>query len=406
MKPRTVSSDNAFLLLALLSRSTLQAVVVLIMARLLGAAGYGRVVWVLTALTAVLPFLGLGLPALMLRLSRRHDTVARLWALGIRWSLWVSIGVGVGVSLLALMQHASLSTALGLALALAAETAAALVQDLTMRRHQAQWHPRSLALWSVAASIGRCGGVGVVWMTAYAQNTIALMVGYGGGACLAVAIGSWLDRRRWGPQPAPAPWIRCLPHAVPLGIGGWIRRIQEEAPRLLGGMVTPAWTGFMGLTQRVIGIVLLPAQVAQESAWPHILRSRAPLRDLPSAILPPVLAAGLAALGAWWVAPWVPWVLGPSYHPLVGLIRLGCLLPLFQVLRNAAVTLASARMPQYRQIVPALIGVGVTAITAIVGMTHWGARGLVMALYAGELTMILAYAGSIRVADRTPSVGQ
>ena len=372
-------------------RALAQTALFILVARTLGADGYGSLIAVMAVATFFTPLAGLGGQALLLRdgardpqnLARHLGDALRLWA----------------ISVLPLCFLAFLACRLLIPTALPAYAVAAIVLADLAGSSLLELLARA---WQALQRMGAFGAVmaGLIlarlltflafltvspltpahWAIWYAAATTCYLV-----LVLVVAI-----------QHLPSPLVSTKPTrhlalaALPFAFAGTAIRLQAEANKpILARYEGLSGAGTFAAAQRITELLLLPLQALLETLIPRAYKAPDPFEAtlrLGVLTLGAAAAAG-AALAS--TAPLLPYFLGPRFEPSLHAVRLLAALPTFFVVRSL-LTVALAALDGQRHL-PVVYGTA--AGTGVLATSCWvpqyGLPGAAAALYASEVASIL-----------------
>jgi O-antigen/teichoic acid export membrane protein len=379
----------------LVVRTLAQTGLFVLVARTLGADGYGSLISVMAIATLFAPLAGLGGQALLVRDGARDPQNVAIH-LGDALRLWAASVVPlcvVAFALCRLLLPPALPAGAVAAIVLA-DLAGASLLDLLARAWQTAQRMGGFGAASAGLILLRLIGFCVLlvlappgpasWAVWYAAITAAYVM------LTAVAVA-----RHFGqPVTSATPLLRLASAGFPFAFAGSAMRVQAEINKpILAGLNTLAGVGVFSAAQRVTDIVTLPLTAAVETLLPRAYTATRPIHAvLRIGIVP--LAASVACGGMLvFAAPILPHLLGSSFRESVALVQMLALLPAALVLR-LLLTVAIAAQDGQRHF---LLAYGVGAVASIL-MTAWwvpmfGLRGAVAAAYATEMALISIQGG-------------
>jgi O-antigen/teichoic acid export membrane protein len=395
-RPGAYARDGARIFGWLLLRAAAQAATVLLLARWLGAGGYGAFVAALAIASFFTPLAGLGLGGVLLIRGARAP--AQLGALQRRATAAWAVASTVVVPLALLAMATSLPDAQplwALALLATAEVAAASWVELRARSAQTQHQAHRFGAIQAGLPLARLAALlavlpwlppsPAVWMAAYAAASTVY------AAALAYsAARPTLDAARTEPLPTTATLVR---EGLPFAGGAVAMRLQAEFNKPVLAHLDYAQAGAFGVAQRAVDLAALPLAALQEALWPRIYATAAPNARLVrtgALLLLLALAAGLALALA---APVLPALLGAGYAAAADALVLLSLLPAVQLVRNLgnAWLIANVSNAALYGVYAASAAAGV--LLALLLVPRWGLDGAVGAMYGSEGVAILAQLG-------------
>lgn len=375
----------------LLLRAMAQAVLVIALARLLGATDYGHFITVLAVATFFTPLAGLGLHGVLLRDGARNPqgipqqlgTVLRLW-----WPSTVLFGgIGAVAALLVLPDGAQPAAIVAVVLA---EVASGSLVELMARVQQARHHTHrfgamlaglvlirvaALILYSLFAKPEMNG-----WMWAYAAGSltyVAWLLAYASRELVPV------DQR------SPPLWPLAR-EGIPFALGSLSLRLQSEFNKPVLAQLGFALAGNFSVAQRVLDIASLPLMAMQEALWARLFASVNPERRMHITAGFLVLLALFGGVMLYLMAPLLPLLLGPGFEQAIYLLQWLALLPAIQVIRNFANFQAIKDHRTYALTTGYVAGGASSVILNIALVLPYGAAGAIIAAYASELIAILS----------------
>ena len=390
-RPGGYARDGARIFGWLLLRAVAQAATVLMLARWLGASGYGAFVAALAVASFFTPLAGLGLGGVLLvRGARAPGQLPALQARAA--SIWAASAVAFTVLATAAMAWSlPAGQPLWALVALAAaEVAGASWVELQARSAQALRQPHRfgaiqaglplMRLFALAAIMSLAPPDPAVWMAAYAVASLL----YVGGLALQHAAA----------QPTPphalpaANAITLLRDGLPFAGGAVALRLQAEFNKPVLAQMDYALAGNFSAAQRAVELATLPLAALQEALWPRIYASDDPntrLRRSGAVLVLLSLASG-ALLAAF--APLLPWLLGEGYAPAAQTMAALALLPAVQMVRNLgnAWLIANGASQSLYLVYAAAAATG--ALLALLLVPRFSLTGAVWALYGSEAVAI------------------
>jgi O-antigen/teichoic acid export membrane protein len=388
----------------LLVRASAQAVLVLLLARLLGAEGYGFFVAVLAVVGFFAPVAGLGLSGLLLRDGAREP--GRLQQrLGMALALWCPAVlaftlVAVFAAAWALPSFIPLPSLTAFAFA---EIASTSFIDLAARVEQSQHHVRTFGALLAGLALARLIGlVGFIllpeldplgWIWVYAATSLIYTT--------AIA---WRLLKRYCPiWPIRRNWAMAR-EGIPFTVGALSFRLQAEFNKPLLAHASYAHAGNFSVAQRVVDLASLPLQAMQEALWPRFFAGNHPRRPIwlitGALILVALLNGGLLALAA----PWVPRLLGEGFETTATVLVWLALLPLLQLVRNLLNAQVVAMRRQSFLTIVYTTG-GVSGVLLNLGLVPaFKLQGAVWAAYLTELVILITLVGGIYMLKRDVNV--
>ncbi|MGE0072265.1 MAG: lipopolysaccharide biosynthesis protein [Thiomonas sp.] len=402
-RPGGLARDGARIFLGLGLRAAAQAALVLLLARWLGAQGYGAFVAALAMATFFTPLAGLGLAAVIVRdgsggpsaLARLRRGALRLWAAA---SL-ASTALAVGAIAWSLPAPAPLAA---LALLAAGEVAAASLVEINARIEQARQRAMRFGLVMAGLPLARLLGLLVLLLAASPPSPAAWMIAYGlssvaYAALLTVLQGAGWRHSRVSPPPPAGHLAR---DGLPFAAGALASRLQTEFNKPVLAHLSYADAGGFNVAQRLVDLVTLPLAALQEALWPRVFAAPDPharMRRSAAALLAVALAAAAVLV---LFAPILTWLLGGDYAPAAHALAALALLPALQVARNLgnAWLMAHGKSQVLLLVSAAAAAAGVLLVLLLV--PRYGMMGAVWAAYASEAVAIVVQAAVARQVKR------
>ncbi len=384
-RPGAYARDGLRIFGWMLLRAAAQAVTVLLLARWLGAEGYGEFVAALAVASFFTPLAGLGLGAVLLirgarapmQLPALETQAKRIWLISSALFSFLATAAMV----FALPTKHPL-WALG-ALAVA-EVAAASWVELIARRMQAEHRAHRYGAIQAGLPLARLAALGValslapsspaVWMSIYAAASLLY------AALLALLLHLPCRSEREAGKPIGA----LLREGMPFVTSALAIRLQSEFNKPVLAHLDYAQAGALSVAQRIVDLAALPLAALQEALWPRVFAAEKPMARLWHAggllTLFALLLGALLALAA----PLLPWLLGQDFAPAAKALVWLALLPAVQAVKNLLrMSLISLRATA------GLSGIQVLSTIAGLILTVWlvqrgGIKGAVLAIFAVE----------------------
>ncbi|RME25809.1 MAG: hypothetical protein D6806_07230, partial [Deltaproteobacteria bacterium] len=334
-----VAGKSFHLLLWLAARFVLRAAFVFLLAKWLGAGGYGSFSAVLAVASFVVPLSGLGYQQLMLRESSRgNDPQAHLRRSLCIWLVTTpicSIAGGIIASFLESGPRVAVAV-----LFVAGEVASTSISELAGRYEQSRGRPYMLGRFQAALILVRLLLL-IPCIMAGALTTPLWLVIHGASGLL---IALWWLGRYWrrSSGAAKTPWRGALFRGMPFATAGLSMRVQSELNKPLLAGLDASMAGNLGVAQRLVDALALPMVALQEVFWPRIYSTRRRSFTLMLFVVGSVGCAALVAAAVFATAGLLPMVLGAEYESAVELGLWLCGIPLLQATRNLLRILTAA----------------------------------------------------------------
>lgn len=385
------------LLFWLVLRAAFQAGLVVLLARQLGAAGYGEFVAGLGIAAMFVPLTGLGLHAAILRAgAARPEQLPLLFGA----ALQACAGSIVVFGSLAVVAGWWVIGTAGFSLALASlilvEIASSTLVELVARVSQARNRVALYGGLQAGVSVVRLAGLGLAmplfaldaerWMWIYAAVSLAY----------ASALLAWY--RSDYQLAAPAAVRReLLGQGRPFLLGALSSRIQADFNKPILATVNFGSVGTFSAAQRIVDVASLPLIALQEALWPRLFAQSAQPSTMLATSTLLLLTAGALGLSLHLIAPLVPKLLGRDFAESTDLLRMLAWLPILQTVRN----LGNARLILHSRTrwlsASYIVGASTSILLTLTLARLDGARGVVVAAYGSEIAVIVLLAiGYIR----------
>lgn len=370
----------------LLLRALAQAGLVLLLSRLLGAAGYGRFVTILAIASFLSAFAGMGLAHVLLRDGARHpDRIDDMFRHALRiWGL-TSLGCGLAAVGLAWQWLPGDVPWLAVSAAIIAEVVSTSLTELCARTEQARHRIGRFGALSAGLPVARLAVLVPYallaapslsgWLWVYAATSLAYA-----GCLLMIQTRSLM--------PGGTREKLSIRQGIPFTMASLSMRLQMEFNKPVLAHHGFALAGNFGVAQRVVDLASLPLVALQDALWPRLYASAQPGRDPMAAAIFMLALALIGGCILWWLAPLLPHILGPDFAPAVDSLRWLALLPFLQCARNLC---------NYRSIAAHrtnLIGWSYAAgaavsVACMLSLTpRLGISAAVLSAYASELAII------------------
>ena len=401
-RPGAYARDGARIFGWLLLRAAAQAASVLLLARWLGAGGYGAFVAALAIASFFTPLAGLGLGGVLL--VRGARTPAQISVLQRRATAAWAVANAVVVPLALLALATSLPDAQplwALALLVTAEVAAASWVELCARCAQTRQQPHRFGAIQAGLPLARLAALLAVlpwaaptpaaWMSAYAAASLLYAA--------ALALMARQPESMVGPDAALPTTPALVREGLPFAGGAVAMRLQAEFNKPVLAHLSFAQAGAFAVAQRVIDVATLPLLALQEALWPRLFAADAPNARLVrtgALLLLLALAAGLMLALA---APLLPALLGADYAAAADALVLLALLPAVQLVRNLGNAWLIANVSNAALYVVYAASAAAGVLLALLLVPRWGLDGAVGAMYGSE-GMAIAVAGIVAIFHR------
>lgn len=393
-RPGRLARSSGSLLLWMVLRAVVQALAVLILARLLGPAGYGQFVAILATAAFVTPFVGLGLSNIVLRngvkdpagLNWYQAKAMRLW----RLSLLPAILVACLLATLLLPTDIPKVAAFS---AIVAELVTTSLVELRARYRQAQHRISSFGAINAGLPLIRLAVLSVLYFSAQGDEVQRVLWVYA-AASLAYCVWLWLPYResRQGELGTEA---MAWGDGVSFGMAAFTLRLQGEFNKPVLAHLGFDLVGAYNAAQRTADLASMPLSALQESLWPRLYSKNATPRQLRVSSLLLLLLAAFCGAGIWLLAPLLPQVLGGGFAGAVTTARWLALLPLLQSIR-ALLNFQLIQCARMKLIGWAsAMGAAASVLGVWLLVPRRGIEGAVMSAYVTEMVMMVVLVGGV-----------
>lgn len=369
-------------------RASAQTIMVVVLAWLLGAEGYGLFVAALAVASFFAPLAGMGLAGVLLR-DGAYASEQLPQRLGMALALWWPAAL-----VLALIAVPAIAWALPSPVPLAALTAFALAEivatsfvELAARVEQALQRVRAFGALLAGLAIVRLAGL-LIYMVLQPPHPIGWMWVYAASSLAYTATVAWLLVVRYKPVwPAKHDWGMAR-EGFPFTVGALSFRLQTEFNKPLLAQQSYGYAGNFSVAQRIIELASLPLQAMQEALWPRFYAGNQPGKRM--LIIASYLIA-LALLGGGLLivlAPWLPRLLGSGFEATANMMILLALLPALQVMRNLLSAYIVAKHWQTMLTMTYTVAAMASVSANFVLIAAFGWKGAVWAAYLAEAVII------------------
>ena len=372
-------------------RTAAQTALFVLVARTLGAEGYGALIAVMAIATLFAPLAGLGGQSLLAREGARNpqDLATHLGDALRLWTVSVVPLCVLAYALCRLLLPPVLAPWAVAAVVLADLVGASLL-DVFTRLSQAQQHMSTYGA-VMAGLIGTRLVAFLVLLTLVTPTPDVWAVGYGAATTVYVLLAAaWAVHTHGRPRPSPASFGTLVRTGLPFAFAASAMRVHAEANKpILTRLDSITSAGAFGAAQRVTDLVLLPVQAMVATLAPRVYRRQTlDVRALLHLGLPCITVAIAGGVVIFITAPWLPLVLGDSYAPAADMVRLLAFLPCLTTARMLLMTLLTAQNRQrhfYRIYFPGIvIGLAVTIVLTL----KLGVMGAVAGSFTTEIALI------------------
>ncbi len=370
-------------------RAAGQAVLVILLARLLRADGFGRFVTAVAITAFFTPLAGLGLPGVMLRdlartpqrLSEDLSQVLRLWWRGA--ATFSVLGLVTALTVL----HGQVSALVLLAF-VPAEIASASLVNLLARVEQSQHRIGRYGAITASLVLARLAVLGI-FVVLGDMTVAAWMLAYAAASAACASVLFVLVLRTYHPGGRQALRYTLVRDGLAFAWGEFSQRLQSEFNKPVLAQFSFALAGTFTVSQRIVGVANLPLHAMQDALWPRLYASpNHSRRMLVSAIAMLCLAVTGGAF-LYILAPLLPLLLGRGFSSTVRVLRWLAWVPALQVVRNVGTFHVIATHRRSALVWSYTVGAvaGVTATVVLV--VKYGLAGATAAIYLTEFAIVV-----------------
>lgn len=333
------ASDVRAMLLGHGGRALLQGAYVLVVARALGADGFGVLSAVLALVALAMPFAGVGSVHLMIRAVVREPGSAASQFASAAWLTGIggALATGLVTALAAAVLDADVPLAV-LACLAAADLVGNLLAEVAAGAFTATGRMRRTAAVQLAFSAVRLLGAAALLASPSAFTLAAWAGAYAAASLLGAAALLAVVRRDLGPARAhPLAHLRQWRDGLHFSLGLSAQAVYNDVDKVALERFSGAGdAGAYTAAYRVVDMAFTPVRAVLAAAYPRFFAAGTTGLDgavtLARRLAVPGVALGLAAsLALLLGAPLLPVLLGPSYAGSVGVLRALSVLPLLKV---------------------------------------------------------------------------
>jgi O-antigen/teichoic acid export membrane protein len=347
---RVLARNTVWMTVGQGARVVLQAVYFIIIARTLGASGYGAFVGAVALVAIVAPFASLGAGNLLvMHVARAPDRFARYWGGALSTTLASAAVIGIGVLLVArIVLPSTIPIPLIISVAVSDLVFARLI-DISGQAYQAHERLARTAQFPLLISVLRLGAA-LAFAALGHPTALGWALWYAGSTTIAAGIALAVTTHELGPPARvfgyPASELRQGAYfATSLSAQNIYNDIDKS---MLARLSTLEATGIYGAAYRLVDVAFVPVRSLLAAAYPRFFRQgvhgvRASL-GVARRLLPPAAAySALAGAALFIVAPVLPRLLGSDFRSSIEATRWLAILPLLKSVHYfAADTLTGA----------------------------------------------------------------
>jgi O-antigen/teichoic acid export membrane protein len=397
-RPGRLARNTAAMLAGLGFRTLAQGILFILVARALGARGYGEFVAALSVATLFSPLVGLGATALMIReTARRPEAFPEefgrgLLMIGMTGAPFLGLALLAGFGLLG----PELSWRILLPVVLAELICAPLVEFSGCAFQAFERMARMALIFIAPVALRLTGFLSLLlmaepsspetWAAAYlAASALAAL-----GAVLLAGMELGRPRLHFGGS------LKAAREGFFFALGGASHRVQADIDKaLLARLDSAGAAGLYSAAYRFAEMTLIPIQALLSASIARFFRAgangTAASARYALALLPfPAAYAFLAGLGLFLLSGVLPWLLGAGFTESAEIVRWLAWLPLVSLIRYFLGTVAGVSGRQRLSGLVHGLGAGLNAAFNVLWIPLWGWQGAVLATFATEGLMILA----------------
>lgn len=401
---REAAAGTGWALAGEVTRVASAAATFVLLARLLGPAGFGEYAGTLALVSVLYPFANAGAGHLLvLRVARRPATFASVWSSAVSTTLFGGVACTVVVTALRPLLLPRVSVVVLVALALS-ELLFAQAVELTGQAFQAHDDMRSATRVRALAGGARVAAAALFAVLVDHHSVVAWSVLYlaASAAGAAVAV-STVAVRRGAAVRLVRPTVADARAGAPfaLGLSSW--QVQQDIDKtmlLRAGFV--ADTGIYAAGHRIIGYASLPIRAVVISTYPRFFREgehslSAAVRFARRLLAPAAAFSLLVAAATFVVVPYLARLLGDDFAETAFVVQALAFLPLVQVLEylagNSLTGAGHVRLRTALQVATAVLNVVLNLI--LVPVLSW--KGAVVATYCAEVVLAASLWAAVAV---------
>jgi len=375
----------------LLLRAFAQAALVIILARMLGANGYGLFVAILAIAGFFAPLAGLGFAGLLLRDGAREPENMPQ-RLGMALALWWPATL-----LFTLIGVVAITTTLPTSVPLIAlttfsfsEIVATTFVELAARVEQSRHHVSRFGGLLAGLPLARLAGL-MLYAMVLSPDPVGWIWVYAICSLAYTAAVAWSLLQRYRPLwPLQRDW-KMAREGFPFTVKALSYRLQAEFNKPVLARVGYEFAANFSVAQRMIDVVSLPLQAMQEVFWPKMYAEKdkfVRFYFFGLSFFTIGVLAGFLMLG---VAPFISILIGPGFEGVVSAVVWLAWLPALQVLRNLqnAVFIARGAHNELVKIYIYSCFSGIFFTATLVPLL--GVVGAAYSIYIGELTGLIVF---------------
>ncbi|AOU98991.1 hypothetical protein BI364_14435 [Acidihalobacter yilgarnensis] len=415
-RPGRLAAGTLLMSLAMGARTIGQGLVFLIVARVLGTSGYGAYAAVLALAATMGTFAGMGSSTLMVRDVARDPST-----FGVAWGNTVASLAVTAPMLLALygmFAWAVLPVGITWLAIIFIGLAEIVCMPFTLACMNAyQGHERigraaKLLLLPIAPRVigVLCLLVFTIWVSP--PNLLGLWAVLYFAASLTAAIYlSFLVRRDLDRPILPSlrMVVSVMRRGAAYAVGGSSLKLYADADKImLARLADLAAAGAYSAGYRVVDLVVIPLHALLMAGLPRFFKmgaaGKASMLKYGLRLLPvPLLYAVLAGVTLFWLAGWLPVIMGNQYQAAVDALKWLCWLPLVSLPRLLTQNLLIGADRERAAVAVLVAGAAVNILLNLWFIPLWNWKGAVLATYASEIGMTVLLLGLMIPSGRRKS---
>lgn len=368
-------------------RSIAQALLVVLMARTLGATQYGQYVGVLAIAAFLTPFAGLGLSSVLLRNGAKNpDLIDVYLTRSIRVWLVSSVACVLIAMILAKVLLPTQLPWIAAFSAITAEIIASSLTDLSARYLQAQHKTSAFGVINAGLIIFRLTIIGASLSIPTNTNIEWVLWAHTASSLSYAALLFWILPARSAEKETPE--LMTVTTGLPFSLAAFSVRVQGEFNKPVLAHLGFSMAGNYNAAQRVNDLVSIPLIALQEALWPKLYSHRNPKSYLWRSGIFIISVSIISSCTLWYTAPYLPLLLGDDFVDAANVMRSLAWLPILQVFRGLinfiAIHAGYMRLIGWAYVIGALSSI--ICVYALVPTN--GMAGAVTATYITEVFMI------------------
>jgi O-antigen/teichoic acid export membrane protein len=372
----------------MLLRAGALATTVVMVATALGVKAYGEFVSVVAIASFLTPFVGLGLPSVLLRDGARDPArldsylgkVLRGWG----YSLIPCLLTGSLVAALLLPRGVPLPWAI---FTIMVDMASTSLTELRARHLQAQQRVGAFGAVNAGLILLRLAALAALLKFSEKTGSLEALQVYAASSMLyLILILMPMLFKAWN-SPAPVPM--GFSSGLPFSLAAFSTRVQTEFNKPILARHGFDLAGGYNVAQRGVDVVSLPLTALQEALWPRLYAHSDPRHQLYVLGGFLLVVAAFCSLLVWSLSPWLADFLGPDFVGAGKVMRDLAWLPVLQAFRG----LANFRAVHLDRLHTIGWTYGLGALASMLCVTwfvpRYGMDGAVASAYLTEVIMIV-----------------